>query len=153
MIHLSIAWEGHRANTEVLKHVIALKRLLSDYGCTQLQESYRQWNDDISADQGCTDQNCPVCAGLHVVEGGRAPLQHSGNHRNLVDLRVPFNHGYYEDAPQADMHPRELQEGGNFPAPKVPTFSVFSALYDSVLGEVCTVTNSQCTHPDTRICA
>ena len=103
------------------------------------------------ADQESSNQGCPVCAGLNIVEGGRAPLQHGGNHRNLVDLQVPFYHGYHEDAPQAEVHARELQEGGNFPAPKIPTFSVFSALYDSVLGEVCFVTTSQRNHTDTRI--
>jgi len=135
----------------VLKHVVALKRLLSDHGCAQLQNSYRQLNDDTSADQGSINQGCPVCAGLNIVEGGRAPLQHSGNYRKLADLQVPFSYGYHDDAPQAEVHSRELQEGGNFPTPKVPTFSVFSALYDSVLGEVCFVTSSQSTHTDTRI--
>jgi len=135
----------------VLKHVVALNRLLSDHGCAQLQNSNRQLNDDTSTDQGSINQGCSVCAGLNIVEGGRAPLQHSGNYRKLADLQVPYYYGYHDDAPRAEVHSRELQEGGNFPAPKVPTFSVFSALYDSVLGEVCFVTSSQGTHTDTRI--
>ena len=53
-----------------------------------------------------------------------------------MHLHVPSRHNFLEESPQSEVHSRALQEGGALHSPKVPTFSVFSALHDSVLGEV-----------------
>lgn len=63
--------------------------------------------------------------------------------RNLGDLRPysPTLHGsILEDGSAPDeMHAsRTLQEVPNFQEPTKPTFAVFSALHDTILGEVCT---------------
>ena len=53
-----------------------------------------------------------------------------------MDLHIPSHFDVPEEPPQPELHSRALQEGAALPSPQVPTFSVFSALYDSVLGEV-----------------
>ena len=62
-----------------------------------------------------------------------------------MHLHVPSRHNGPEHSPQPELHSRALQEGGALPSPKVPTFSVFSALHDSVLGEVRATIHPPCT--------
>ena len=75
-------------------------------------------------------------AGYEAVHGSLRPAGQHGSLRNVVDLHVPSHYSIPEDPPQPELHSRALQEGLALPSPKVPTFSVFSALHDSVLGEV-----------------
>ena len=75
-------------------------------------------------------------AGYGAVHGSLRPASPHGSLRNLVDLHIPSHYSVSEDPPRQELHSRGLQEGAALPSPKVPTFSVFSALYDSVLGEV-----------------
>ena len=56
--------------------------------------------------------------------------------RRLVDLHVPTNHGSEPNFYKVARHSRAVLESSSHPAPKTPTFSVFSALHDSMLGEV-----------------
>ena len=77
-----------------------------------------------------------MCTGLSSVHGARAPPREQGSVRNLVDLHVPLHDSSHEDVGDLTAHSRALQGAGNLPAPKIPTFSVFSALYDSALGVV-----------------
>lgn len=94
-----------------------------------------------------------MCTGLSCVHGARAPPRQQGSVRNLVDLHVPLHDSSHEDVGDLAVHPRALQEEGNLPAPKMPTFSVFSALYDSVLGVVSTGSYSEsCYLVDLRSC-
>ena len=56
--------------------------------------------------------------------------------RRLVDLHVPTNHGSEPNFSKVARHSRAVLESSGHPAPKTPTFSVFSAMHDTMLGEV-----------------
>ncbi len=69
-----------------------------------------------------------------------------------MDLHVPSHYSIPEDPPQPELHSRALQEGLALPSPKVPTFSVFSALHDSVLGEVRAAATQHGISPKAAVC-
>lgn len=72
-----------------------------------------------------------------LVHGAHGPVtQQPIGVRRLVDLHVPINHGSEPRFAKLARHSRAVLEGSSHPAPKTPTFSVFSALHDTILGEV-----------------
>ena len=75
-----------------------------------------------------------VYAGYAAVHGSLTG-QH-GSYRDVADLHIPVHHDNPEEPLQPELHSRALQEGATLHSPKVPTFSLFSALHDSVLGKV-----------------
>lgn len=84
-----------------------------------------------------------VFAGYAAVHGS-----HTGryaSYRSMVDLHVPLHHNDPEKPFHPALHSRTLQEEPTLHSPKVPTFSLFSALHDSVLGVVrATATQHAC---------
>ena len=72
-----------------------------------------------------------------LAHGAHVPVtQQPVGVRRLVDLHVPTNHGSGPRFSKLARHSRATLESSSHPAPRTPTFSVFSALHDTMLGEV-----------------